>query len=87
MAICQPHNLNRIPGTTRPYGIRVTLKRDTPFRLLLGADWQKLHWYETAADRDAALADMASQPEVYRLGDIADVVLEKVEASGETPSR
>lgn len=79
MSICHPHNLRRDLAPVRPYGIRVTLNAATPFRHLLGDDWQKVHWYATAAERDAALADMASQPEVYRRGDRADVVYEKIE--------
>jgi hypothetical protein len=68
----------------RPYGIRVTLKGDSPFRRLVGDGWQKVHWYATAGERDAALADMSSQPEVYRIGDVADVVYEKVENLAES---
>lgn len=84
MAICHPHNLRAAAPAQRPYGIRVTLSRATPFRHLLGEDWQRLHWYATAAERDAALADMASQPEVYRRSDRADVVFERIENLAES---
>ena len=84
MATCHAHNLRHETPALRPYGIRVTLKRDTPFRKLLGEDWQKVHWYATAAERDAALANMGSQPEVYRIGDVADVHYEKVENLAES---
>ncbi len=84
MTICHPHNLRQAPAETRPYGIRITLKRDTPFRRLLGDDWQKVHWYGTAHERDAALHLMTTQPGVYRVGDIADVVFEKTENLAES---
>jgi len=81
---CHPHNLRQPTATVRPYGIRVTLKGTSPFRNLLGDDWQKVHWFGTAAERDAALADMSSQPEVYRIGDVADVAFEKIENLAES---
>lgn len=84
VTICHPHNLRQPPSDVRPYGIRITLKRDTPFRRLLGDDWQKVHWYATADARDAALLHMTSQPGVYRIGDIADVVFEKTENLAES---
>ncbi len=84
MSTCHPHNLRHAIATIRPYGVRVTLKRASPFRNLLGDDWQKLHWFATAAERDAALADMSSQPGVYRIGDVADVVYEKIENLAES---
>ncbi len=87
MITCQPHNLRDLPPESRPYGIRVTLKHGTPFRQLLGDDWQKLHWYGTALERDRALEDMSRQPGVYRKGDIADVVFEKIENLAESRSR
>lgn len=71
-------------AASRPYGIRITLKPDTPFRKLLGEDWQKLHWYATAAERDAALEHMVNEPRVYRIGDTADVVYEKIENLAES---
>lgn len=79
MSTCHPHNLRQPTATVRPYGIRVTLKGASPFRNLLGNDWQKVHWYGSAAERDAALVDMVNQPGVYRIGDVADVVYEKIE--------
>ena len=81
---CHPHNLRHPTASLRPYGVRVTLRGDSPFRKLVGNDWQKVHWYATAAERDLALADMSSQPEVYRIGDVADVVFEKIENLSES---
>jgi hypothetical protein len=80
MAIANEHNLHRGPvPDIRPYGIRVTLRAGDPFRRLLGADWQKEHWFATARERDAALADMARRHEFSRLGDRPAIVFEKIE--------
>ena len=46
MGIAAPHNLRRPDaGIQRPFGVRITLKAGDPFRKLLGADWNKTHWY------------------------------------------
>src|SRR5688500_10809082 len=64
MAIVHPHNLrNPDAAIQRPYGVRITLKPGDPFRTLLGADWNKTHWYGSAAERDAALIEMARKHE------------------------
>ena len=58
MAIIQSaHNLRK-PHTEEPcpYGIRISLKANDPFRKLLGPDWHRVHWYRTAGERDEALA-------------------------------
>ena len=58
MGIAAPHNLRRPDaGIQRPFGLRITLKAGDPFKKLLGADWNKTHWYGTAAERDAALVE------------------------------
>ena len=77
MAICHEHNLREPPPAEKPFGIRVTLRRSDPFTRLVGADWQKLHWFATAAERDAALADMASRHVYSRRGDQPTVDFEK----------
>jgi hypothetical protein len=61
------HNL-RAPHTDapRPYGIRVSLKSNDPFGRLLGPDWQRLHWYASPAERDAALAEMSRRHDYSR---------------------
>ena len=67
MAIVAPHNLRRPDaGIQRPFGVRITLKAGDPFSKLLGADWNKTHWYGSAAERDAALAEMARKHEYSR---------------------
>jgi hypothetical protein len=78
MAIAHEHNLNQPPPDARPFGIRVRLRARDPFTRLVGADWQKLHWYATERERDAALADMASRHLYSRRGDEPSVVYEKL---------
>ena len=75
-----PHNLRRPDaGIQRPYGVRITLKPGDPFRKLLGADWNKTHWYGTAAERDAALIEMSRKHEYSRPGDKPALKFDKVE--------
>ena len=84
MPVCQPHNL-RGPATpeARPYGIRVTLSPGNPFRKLLGADWQTMHWFATARERDLALGELVERHRYYRIGDNPDLRYEKVERVAE----
>ena len=83
MAISNPHNLNAPPPVARPFGIRVRLRARDPFTRLVGADWQKLHWFATERERDRALADMAACHRYSRRGDEPAVVYERVsEAAG-----
>ena len=49
-----------------------------PFRKLLGEDWSRTHWYETAEERDAALAEMSRKHEYSRPGDRPALSFEKV---------
>ena len=80
MAIVHPHNLrNPDAAIQRPYGVRITLKPGDPFRKLLGADWNKTHWYGSALERDAALAEMARRHEYSRSSDKPALKLDKVE--------
>lgn len=82
MAVAHPHNLNRPPPDARPFGIRVRLRARDPFTRLVGADWEKLHWFATERERDAAYADMAGRHLYSRRGDEPSVVYEKVERAG-----
>ena len=85
MGISQAHNLRNPPAEAlRPYGIRVSLRPEDPFRKLLGADWHRFHWYTTAAERDAALAEMSRRHEYSRPGDRPALVFEKVEKLAES---
>jgi hypothetical protein len=80
MAIVAPHNLRRPDaGIQRPFGVRITLKSGDPFRKLLGADWNKTHWYGTALERDAALIEMSRKHEYSRPGDKPALKFDKVE--------
>jgi hypothetical protein len=80
MAIVHPHNLrNPDAAIQRPYGVRITLKPGDPFRKLLGADWNKTHWFGSAAERDAALIEMARRHDYSRPGDRPALKFDKVE--------
>jgi len=79
-AICQPHNLRRpIVQGPKPYGVRISLRPGDPFRKIMGADWQRSHWYATAVERDAALAEMSRKHEYSRIGDRPALLFEKIE--------
>lgn len=80
MDICHPHNLNRLPASDKPYGIRVRLPAGDTFGRLLGADWEQFHWYASRAERDAALRDMAREHLYSRRGDRPHLIHEAVHA-------
>lgn len=79
MAIAHEHNLNAPPPAAKPFGIRVRLPPGDPFMRLVGADWQKLHWFATDRERDEALAAMSSRHLYSRRGDEPAVIYEKFE--------
>ena len=74
------HNL-RTPHTEEPcpFGIRISLRSDDPFRKLLGPDWHRLYWYRSATERDAALAEMSRLHEYSRPKDSPTLNFTKVE--------
>jgi hypothetical protein len=74
-----PHNLRGPVPQSKPFGLRVSLLRSDPMRKLLGEDWSRTHWYPSAAERDAALADMSRKHEYSRPGDKPALQFEKVE--------
>ena len=80
MGISQPQNL-KVPYMERPqpYGVRVSLMPGDPFGKLVGPDWHQLHWYATAAERDAALTEMSRRHLYSRSGDKPALVFQKVE--------
>ena len=79
-AIAQAHNLARpIYNGPKPYGVRVSLRAGDPFSRIMGADWHRIHWFATAAERDTALADMSRKHEYSRIGDKPALQFEKVE--------
>jgi len=69
MPTCHEHNLRAALPEDRPFGIRVTLRSDDPFRNLLGDDWQREHWFATRTARDSALKDMSGRYVYFRPGD------------------
>jgi hypothetical protein len=85
MGIANVQNLVRtLPVLPQPYGIRVRLRPGDPFAKLLGADWQKTHWFFTSAERDRVLEDMSRKHEYSRIGDQPALVFEKVEKLAES---
>ncbi|MEZ5486407.1 MAG: hypothetical protein R3E75_02040 [Steroidobacteraceae bacterium] len=71
----------------RPFGVRIALRPDDPFRKLLGPDWSRTHWYETLEARDAALLEMSRKHEYSRPGDRPSLLFEKVEKLGDRLGR
>jgi hypothetical protein len=85
MGIAAPHNLRRPHGKQpRPFGVRISLRRGDPFRKLLGPDWSRVHWYASATERDAAMAEMSRKHEYSRPGDRPALAFEKVENLAES---
>jgi hypothetical protein len=85
MPISQPQNL-RAPRPEKlcPYGIRISLPPGDPFRKLLGPEWQRLHWYPTPDERDAALTEMSRRHEYSRSEDKPALVFQKIEKLAES---
>ncbi|RYG66252.1 hypothetical protein EON77_17640 [bacterium] len=80
MAMQAAHNLRQSPSEApRPYGVRVSLKPNDPFRRVLGPDWNRTHWYATAEQRDAALLEMSRRHDYSRAADAPALVFSKVE--------
>lgn len=85
MSISQPQNLRApVIEKLRPYGIRVSLPLGDPFRKILGPEWQRLHWYATPDERDAAIAEMSRRHEYSRSGDSPALVFQKIEKLAES---
>ena len=81
MEFANVHNLTHSPppaGELR-YGIRVRLPARDPLQHLLDQGWSRTHWYATAGERDAALAEMARRHPYSRIGDLPNLVFERVE--------
>ncbi len=56
------------------------LRARDPFTRLVGAEWQKLHWFATERERDAAFEDMSGRHLYSRRGDEPAVIYEKLNA-------
>lgn len=80
MDFCHQHNLvdPDAAGRERNFGIRVTLPPGDSLRKVLGDDWERLHWFPTEAERDAAFDHMAARHGYYRETDAPTQVLEKL---------
>lgn len=79
MTLCHEHNLAAQPHIGGRYGIRVALRGTDPFRNLVGDDWRKEHWFETARERDLALVEMSERYVYFRPGDKPALKFEKIE--------
>jgi hypothetical protein len=77
---CHQHNVLQGPvvDNDRRYGIRVTLPAADTFNSLLGADWERIHWFTTEDQRDTAFEKMATRHGYYRKTDSPSQVLEKL---------
>ena len=80
MDYCHQHNLvePETAGLERPWGIRVTLPPTDTLRKVIGDDWERLHWYPTETERDAAFDSMAERHGYYRKTDSPTQILEKI---------
>ena len=80
MDYCHQHNLvdPSVAGAERRFGIRVTLPAGDTLRKILGADWEKLHWYPSEVERDDAFEHMAVRHGYYRKTDSPTQLLEKI---------
>lgn len=80
MDYCHQHNLVEPDHAVRPrnFGIRVTLPAGDSLRKLLGDDWERLVWYASEVERDAAFENMAERHGYYRKTDAPTQVLEKI---------
>ncbi|MBT8110082.1 MAG: hypothetical protein KJO27_05090 [Gammaproteobacteria bacterium] len=80
MDFCHQHNLvdPAAAGRERKFGIRVSLPAGDTLGNVVGEDWEQLHWYPTAAERDSAFAKMAIRHGYYRNTDSPTQTLEKI---------
>ncbi|MFZ1626154.1 MAG: hypothetical protein WAU48_15405 [Gammaproteobacteria bacterium] len=81
MDISNQHNLlvPLLPESAMKFGVRVGLPAADPLSDVLGADWQREHWFATAAARDAALREMARRHPFSRIGDTPSIRLEAIQ--------
>ncbi len=79
MAIANDQNLRQPLPQSRPFGLRLRARRNDPFRLLVGDDWEKEHWFPSRAERDAALVQMSGRYLYFRPGDAPTLDFEKID--------
>ncbi|MEY4762678.1 MAG: hypothetical protein RLZZ200_2534 [Pseudomonadota bacterium] len=85
MSIQSAHNLRPTqaqPPAARPFGVRVSLNANDPFGKILGPDWQRIHWFATPGERDAALEEMSRRHDYSRPHDAPALVFSKIENRG-----
>ena len=80
MDYCHLHNVvdQEKALAERRFGIRVTLPPGDTFQRILGDEWERVHWYATEAERDAAYEKMAVRHGYYRNTDTPTQKLEKL---------
>lgn len=80
MNYCHQHNLvvPAAAGLQRKFGIRVSLPHGDSMSKVLGIGWERLHWYPSETERDAAFVGMATRHGYYRNTDTPTQVLEKI---------
>jgi hypothetical protein len=79
MPICHEHNPSRPIPKQLPFGIRVKVRSNDPFKNLVGSDWAKEHWFATRDERDRALKEMSGRYVYFRPGDQPTLEFEKVD--------
>lgn len=81
MEFSNVHNLTHPPQAESElrFGIRVRLPRRDPLQHLLDQGWAKTHWYATGRERDEALAEMSRRHPYSRIGDLPNLVFERIE--------
>jgi hypothetical protein len=80
MSVSNPHNFAEQTGDEeKRFGIRVRPNETDPFRKLVDANWETVHWFSTAEERDAELKKMSGRHRYSRLGDLPTLIYERVE--------
>lgn len=78
-SICHPHNLVTPVTEPKNFGIRVKLRSSDPFCNLVGNNWQREHWFNSANERDIALVKMSEKYVYFRPGDKPSLDFEKID--------
>jgi hypothetical protein len=81
MDLSNRHNLKQAPSRPEQlrFGVRVRLPARDPLRHLLDPGWEKVHWFASATERDAALAEMSRRHPYSRIGDLPNLVYERIQ--------
>ena len=80
MDYCHKHNLvdSEDIDAEKKYGIKVSLPPGDTLSMLIGDDWNHVHWYASEIERDQAYDEMARRHMYYRDTDQPSQVLEKI---------